>query len=197
MTTRKGSRLQLAIHPVTPERWPDLEKLFGPRGATGGCWCMWFKLKRSEFESRKGEGNRRAMKGIVERGEMPGLLAYEKGEPVGWCAVAPREAYTLLDRSRVLKRVDDEPVWSVVCFFIAKPHRGKGVTTALLKAAVAFAAKRGARIVEGYPVDPRQGRIPETFAYHGLAAAFRAAGFQEVLRRSETRPIMRYVVSKR
>lgn len=184
------------IHAVTPGRWPDLEKLFGPRGASGGCWCMWFRLKRAEFERRKGDGNRRAIKRIVERGEAPGLLAYENGEPVGWCAVAPRESYVLLENSRVLKKVDDKPVWSVVCFFIAKSHRGKGVTTALLKAAVAFAAKRGARVVEGYPVDPGTRRIPEAFAYHGLVDAFRAAGFREVLRRSETRPIMRYVVRK-
>lgn len=196
MRTRKGSSHKLSIHPVIPDRWPDLVKLFGPRGASGGCWCMWFRLKRAEFERRKGEGNRRTMKKIVERGGVPGLLAYENGEPVGWCAVAPRESYLLLENSRVLERVDDKPVWSVVCFFIAKSHRGKGVTTALLKAAVAFAAKSGARIVEGYPVDPGTRRIPEAFAYHGLVDAFRAAGFREVLRRSDTRPIMRYVVRK-
>jgi GNAT superfamily N-acetyltransferase len=188
---------RFTIRPVTPERWAELEQLFGPRGATGGCWCMWFRLKRAEFEKRKGEANRRAFKGIVERGEVPGLLAYESGEPVGWCAVAPRENYTLLENSRILKRVDEQPVWSVVCFFIAKSHRQKGLTTALLKAAVAFAAKRGARIVEGYPVDPGESRIPAAFAYHGLAAAFRAAGFKEVARRSPTRPIMRYFVGSR
>jgi len=121
----------------------------------------------------------------------PGIIAYAGGEPVGWCAAAPRDSYPVLDRSRVLKRIDDEPVWSVVCFFIAKHFRRRGLTVELLRAAVRHAARRGARIVEGYPVEPRKGAMPDAFAYTGLAAAFRRAGFTEAARRSETRPIMR------
>ena len=153
---------------------------------------MWWRLKRAQFNKQKGEGNRKAMKKIVESGEIPGILAYSDGQPIGWCSVAPRERFILLENSRILKRVDDKPVWSVVCFFVAKPFRLKEVTVKLLKAALEFAGKKDAKILEGYPVEPKKGKMPDVFAYHGLASAFRKAGFKEVLRRSETRPIMRY-----
>jgi GNAT superfamily N-acetyltransferase len=136
------------------------------------------------------------MKRVVERGPAPGLIAYADGEPVGWCAVAPRESYPVLERSRVLKRIDDEPVWSIVCFFVAKRFRERGLTGELIRAAVRHAASHGARIVEGYPVEPAKGRTADVFAYTGLASAFRKAGFTEAARRSPTRPIMR-IAAKR
>jgi GNAT superfamily N-acetyltransferase len=158
---------------------------------------MWWRLKRSEFERQKGEGNRRAMKRVVDSGEIPGILAYAKGQPIAWCSVAPREAYPALGRSRTLKRFDDEPVWSIVCFFVAKPFRGKGITGKLLRAAIEHVQKQGGKIVEGYPVEPKKDKIPDAFAYMGLASAFRKAGFVEVVRRSETRPIMRYDIEEK
>lgn len=183
----------LEFHPLTSERWADFEKLFGEHGACGGCWCMWWRLKRSEFTKSKGEGNREAMKRIVDSGEIPGVLAYADGRPIGWCAVAPREAFFTLGRSRVLKPVDDKPVWSVVCFFVAKPFRHMGMTVQLLKAAVNHVKQRGGRIVEGYPTEPGA-PLPDAFVYTGLASAFRKAGFEEALRRSKNRPIMRYLI---
>jgi len=189
--------LNLEFHPLTQERWTDLEKLFGKHGASGGCWCMWWRLKRSEFLKQKGEGNRKALKRIVDSGEVPGILAYANGQPIGWCSVAPRESYPALERSRVLKRVDENPVWSVVCFFVAKQFRHKGVTVALLKAALEYVRKRGGKILEGYPVEPKKGYTPDAFAYTGLASAFRKSGFIGVLRRSETRPIMRYMIGEK
>lgn len=152
---------------------------------------MWWRIKRSEWDKKRGDGTKRAFKKIVTSGEEPGILAYHDGQPVGWCAVAPREAYPVLDRSPTLKRVDDQPVWSVTCFFIARPFRRTGMSVALLKAAIDFAASRGAQIVEGYPVEPRKDDMPEVCAFTGMASTFRKAGFTEVLRRSETRPIMR------
>jgi GNAT superfamily N-acetyltransferase len=184
----------LEFHPLTTARWADLEKLFGERGACGGCWCMWWKLKRSDFLKQRGEGNRRALKSIVDSGVVPGILAYAEGEPVGWCAVAPREAYPALERSRVLKRVDDKQVWSVVCFFVAKHFRGKGATLKLLEAALKYVREHGGKIVEGYPIEPKKGRISNASAYTGLASTFRKAGFVEVARRSENRPIMRFLI---
>ena len=127
----------------------------------------------------------------MKTGESPGILAYADGQPVGWCAVAPRQAYPTLARSRVLKPVDERPVWSVTCFFVAKGFRRQGVTTRLLEAAAKFAKSRGAKIIEGYPVEARKGQMPDVFAYTGLPSAFRQAGFAEVARRSPTRPIMR------
>lgn len=192
MPVSKSKRV--TIRPLTPDRWSDLERLFGPRGACGGCWCMWWRLPRSRFERQKGAANRRAFKKIVASGAVPGLLAYVGREPVGWCAVQPRDEFAGLDRSRVLRRVDDEPVWSVPCFYIAKEHRGAGVSRRLLEAAIAHARKQGARILEGYPVEPKKGRMSDVFAWTGVASAFRKAGFAEVARRSETRPIMRRVL---
>jgi len=182
------------FHPLTPERWADFEKLFGPRGATGGCWCMYWRLPRTQYEEQHGELNRRNMKALVDSGNIPGILAYSDGEPVGWCSVAPREEFATLSRSRVLKPVDDQPVWSVVCFFVARGQRHKGLTVQLLKAAVEYARANGARIIEGYPVEPKEGKSPDVFVYTGLFSAFKQAGFSEVLRRSETRPIMRFIL---
>lgn len=153
---------------------------------------MWWKMKRSEYEKKKGKENKKAFKKIVVSGEKPGILAYLKEEPIGWCAVEPREVFPVLENSKILARVDDHQVWSVVCFFVAKPFRRKGVTVELLKAAVRYARNQGAKILEGYPVDPKKGSMPDVFVYHGLVDAFRKAGFKEAIRRSETRPIMRY-----
>ncbi len=152
---------------------------------------MFFRQRRSEFERKSGAANRRALHRLVAGGGEPGLLAYVDGVPAGWVALARREEYRLLENSRILQPVDDKPVWSVVCFFVARGYRGRGLTVALLRKAAAYARRRGARRLEGYPVDPIKGKMPDTFAYYGLAAAFRQAGFREVARRSATRPIMR------
>lgn len=158
---------------------------------------MWFRVTHSQFAKQRNAGNKRAMKKIVNSGEVPGLMAYSSDTPVGWVSVAPREAFPALDRSRVAKRVDDQLVWSIVCFFVAKQYRRTGVTVELLKAAVEYARAHGAKIVEGYPIEPKKGSTPDPYAYHGLASAFRKAGFVEVLRRSEIRPIMRYFLKGR
>ena len=183
---------ELKFLPLTAGRWRDFEKLFGERGACAGCWCMWWRLPRAQWTRQKGDGNKMAIRKIVKAGEIPGLLAYADGQPVGWCAIAPRQIYPRLATSRVLKPVDDQPVWSVTCFFVARPFRLRGVTVALLKAAVEFAWKKGAKIIEGYPTEPKKEQ-PDVFVYTGLASAFRKAGFVEVARRSETRPIMRHI----
>jgi len=180
----------LSVQPLTPERWDDFEKLFGKRGACGGCWCMLWRLSRSQFDQQKGNGNRRAMKRVVKAGP-PGLLAYVDGETVGWCSVAPREEFPGLQRSRFFKPLDEEPVWAVSCLFVARTHRKRGVSVALLKAAVEFVRQQGGRIVEGYPQVPRKDPMPDVFAWTGLASAFARAGFKEVARPAPTRPVMR------
>ncbi len=183
--------LQLTFHPVTPDRWGDLEALFGPRGALGGCWCMWWRVTRAEFETQKGEGNRQALKAIVEAGRVPGLLAYHQGRPVGWVSVAPREEFGVLQRSRTLKPVDDQPVWAIPCFFIHKDYRGQGMSARLIEAAAEYARSQGAAHVEGYPIEPQTDAVPDLYAYTGFVSTFKQAGFAEVARRSERRPIMR------
>lgn len=181
----------ISFKPVTRSRWADLEKLFGERGACGGCWCMFWRVPRNQFEAQKGAGNRQAFKKIVEANRRPGILAYKGKEVIGWCAVAPRAEYVALERSRILKPVDDQPVWSISCLFVKKPYRRKGVSAELLRAAADFAIRRGAKIVEGYPTEPNSEKMADPFLWHGVFSAFIAAGFKEVLRRSETRPIMR------
>lgn len=192
MASRRPSEATLEFHPLTPSRWVDLETLFGERGACGGCWCMWWRLKRSEFDRRRGDANKESMRTLVASGEVPGILAYVGREPVGWCAVAPRECYPVLERSRVLKRIDERPVWSVTCLFVKKQYRNRGVSVQLLRAAVEHVRESGGTVVEGYPVEPSAARMPDAFAWTGLVAAFRRAGFVECARGSPTRPIMRF-----
>lgn len=153
---------------------------------------MYWRQTHAEYEKKKGAANRRALKKLVTSGPPPGLIAYANGKPAGWCALAPREAYSTLERSRVLAPIDDARVWSVPCFFVARPFRRTGMTSQLLRAATEYAAKKGAKILEGYPVEPKKGSIPDVFAFTGLVDAFKKAGFSEAARRSPTRPIMRH-----
>lgn len=155
---------------------------------------MWWRIKRSEFNKQKGDGNKKAMKKIVNSGVVPGIIAYSDDIPVGWCAVQPRESFPVLENSRILKRIDSKSVWSIVCFFINKDFRRKGLSTELIREAVKYAKKNGAEVVEGYPVEPPAGKSPDVFVYTGLSSAFRKAGFKEETRRSRTRPFMRYYI---
>jgi len=177
--------------PVTPETWGDFEALFGPRGACAGCWCMWWRLTRKEFNAGKGCKNRAAMKALVDGGHVPGLLAFDGGTPVGWCSVAPREFFPRILASRTLKPIDDLPVWSVVCFFIHKDYRRKGVALALLGAAADYARSRGATLLEGYPnVDPPED-LPPAFLYTGTVTLFTRAGFKKAAQQGKSRVIVR------
>ncbi|GAB4327845.1 MAG: GNAT family N-acetyltransferase [Dehalococcoidia bacterium] len=183
---------QLQTHPLTPDRWPGLERLFRPNGANSGCWCMWWFQTNREFAEGHGEPNRQAFRERVLAGPPPGILAYAGDEPVGWCALGPRQGYTRIHRSRTLKPVDDRPAWSIVCLFVKRDWRGRGVAAALVDAATAFAAAHGATLVEAYPVDVVDGaRARSGDIYTGTLALFEQAGFDEVARRSPRRPIVR------
>jgi len=152
---------------------------------------MYWRRPAGEFTRAKGRANRASLRGLVASGRVPGLLAYLGGTAVGWCSVAPRDAFPRLERARVLPRIDAEQVWSVVCFYVARPHRRQGISVALLEGAASFAQRQGARILEGYPVDPGGADYADAFAWTGTVAAFRAAGFSEARRVSPIRPIMR------
>ena len=186
---RSTPRVTMAM--ASAARWKDLEQLFGPNGGCAGCWCMWFRQGSQEFRARHGEGNRRALKRLTAAAVAPGVLAYRDGAPVGWCAVAPREQYPRILRSRPLAPVDERRAWSVTCFYITPKLRRGGLGRPLLEAAVKHARAHGARLIEGYPIDPVTRKITNSEAYHGLVSTFRACGFHEVERRSRNRPIMR------
>lgn len=192
MPTTKDD-VALRFCPATPSRWRDLQELFGANGACGGCWCMAWRLSRKAFDAGKGSGNKRALKRLVTGGEVPGVLAYRGRTAIGWCAVAPRAVYSHLERSRVLAPVDDQPVWAVSCLFVLRPYRRQGLSSRLLDAAVSFARKRGAKIVEGYPTEPYTANAPASFLWTGTLSAFLNAGFTVVARRSATRPVVRRV----
>jgi len=184
--------LELSFHPLTTDQWDDFVFLFGERGACGGCCCMLWRLSRKQFESQRGEGNKLAMKAIVDSGEVPGILAYHNTKAIGWCAIAPRGTFLALTRSRILRPIDDRPHWSIACLFVDRSYRKKGVSTELLRAASEDAKSQGADLVEGYPVEPKSEKdIPPAFAWTGIPKAFVRAGFKEVARRSPTRPVMR------
>ena len=182
-----------SCHPLTPKLWRDFEILFCTNGACGGCWCMYWKLRGKAFEEAAGDEARQMQKSQVDSGHSPGLIAYSEGYPIGWIAVEPRSAYSKLAHSRVLKPVDDQPVWSITCFFVSKKARRNGLTIRLIKEAVKYVQERGGKIVEGYPIKT-SGEAPAPFLYTGIASAFSQAGFVECIRRSATRPIYRYVI---
>jgi GNAT superfamily N-acetyltransferase len=172
----------LRIEPLTPDRWPDLEGLFGKGGASYGCWCMFFRRTSTEMAGAKAADNRADLQALAASGLAPGLLAYDGSQPVGWVGLGPRASFARLVRSRTLKPVDDLPAWSVVCFFIARRRRGEGIARALLEGAVAYAREHGAPAVEGYARDAGDSRLSPDSAYTGTVALFERAGFHEVAR---------------
>jgi len=176
------------FHPVTPERLPDLARFSKSHGKFRYCSCMRWRLASADYKRSTKERRIAALDTLVQQETPVGVLAYRDGEPVGWVSIAPRETYAALERFKALPRIDDLPVWSVVCFFVDRNDRGKGLTLGLLRAAVAYAISQGVEIVEGYPVEPGA----RLYTYMGSPATFQEAGFQEVARPTEGRPIMRY-----
>ncbi|MEK7775458.1 MAG: GNAT family N-acetyltransferase [Candidatus Zixiibacteriota bacterium] len=184
-------RITLEFHPLTADRWKDFEQLFGARGACGGCWCMWGRLTSKQYEQGSGDKNKHAMKKLVSSGTEPGIIGYHDSAPVAWCAIAPRADYPRLATSRIFAPIDDKPVWSIVCLFIAKEYRRTGVSARMIKAAVAFAKSKGAKVIEGYPHDLGAKLEPDAFVWMGMMSAYEKAGFKEAARRSAKRPVVR------
>ena len=182
----------LKSQPLTPNCWSDFERLFASPGVQNGCWCMYWRMRRKDFHQKYGEPNRRAFKEIVDSGRIPGILLYRESRPVGWCSIAPRIEFESLERSVTLKRVDDRPVWSIVCFFIARDCRGDHLSTSLIEAAIDYAKKLGASIIEAYPLIPENTVEIEPERYTGLLSTYLKSGFVEVARRSKRRAIVRY-----
>jgi GNAT superfamily N-acetyltransferase len=175
--------LDVDIHPATADRWPDVVDLFeqvGPRGGipqTNGCWCQFWHLRGQAYWAGHGAGNRLLLEEEIRSGSEPALLAYLEGVAVGWCRLGPRENYERLEHSPKLARVDDEDVWSIVCFYVRPTSKRRGIASRLLDAAIVHASAQGAPVLEAYPV--RQGHM-NIDAYTGYLPMFLDAGFDVV-----------------
>ncbi len=186
----------LIIQPLTKSNWGQFTELFGVKGACGNCWCMYYRLKKADYiEGKADNGNRDKMQELVWQGKPAGMLAFYEGKAIAWCAFAPREDFIKLGKSRVHKRIDDLPVWSIPCFFVAKEFRGAGVSVELLKGVIAYAAQSGISVIEAYPTIPTTERLPDSFVWIGLYSSFKKAGFKIVDRTSKNRPMVRYYVT--
>ncbi len=186
------------LHLLTPDRWDDLVDLFGPeRGANSGCWCMWWRMARADWKAVPREEKRDRFRALVEAGPPPGILAYDGAAAVGWCAVGPRGSLPQFNRSRVAAPFDDaERVFAINCFYVRSGWRGGHLMRTLLDGALAFAATRGAAIVEACPIDSGR-RLIWGEGYVGIASVFRDAGFEEIARHSPTRPLMRKILARK
>lgn len=188
---------QLIFEPLSRKNWNQFVELFGQKGACGNCWCMSFRLSKSDFEEGKvDEGNKNSMRELVWQDKPTGLLGFYQGKAIAWCALAPREDFVKLARSRVHKPIDEQPVWSIPCFFIDKHFRRQGISVELLKGAIAYARQQGIKILEAYPTIPTQEKLPDAFAWIGLYKSFERAGFEICDRTSKSRPMVRYYTEK-
>lgn len=188
---------QLSFEPLTRENWTKFVQLFGPRGACGHCWCMYYRLSKPEYhEGKTDDGNKEAMYSLVMDNNPTGIIGLYDGIPVAWCAFAPREHFIKLEKSRVHKRIDDQDVWSIPCFFIAKEYRRQGITVELLKAVIRYAKEKGIKIIEAYPTIPTKETLPDSFAWIGLYKSFERAGFEIADETSKNRPMVRYYTDK-
>ena len=185
--------MELVVRELTADLWPALEDLFSAAGPVGRCWCMYWRIG-AKYRQRSPAANREAFRQVVGDGPPPGLLAFDDTTAVGWCQLTPRAALPALDRTWRLRRVDDAPVWSISCFYVRKGYRRRGVTTALITAAVATARRYGAVAVEAYPLDAD---LSPSSSHTGYATTFARAGFTTVARHVPERPIMRYEFGSR
>jgi GNAT superfamily N-acetyltransferase len=183
--------MRLTIRPLTPDLWPALEDLFGERGACNGCWCMYGRIGAA-YRKRQGAQNKAAFRAVVKRGPPPGLLAFDGDTAVGWCQLTPRDAVPALDHAWRVKRIDDLPVWSLSCLYVRIGWRRRGVSAALIAAAVKRAKRAGAPALEAYPFDAA---VSPSATGTGYASTFQRAGFRVVARRDPARPIMRHDLS--
>jgi GNAT superfamily N-acetyltransferase len=176
-TTAQDTRWE--THPVTPDRFEDFAAIVNPTGRDKHCWCLSHRLRAKDIEELGGGNRETAMRKLCERDNPPGVIAYRDGEPVGWCSIGPRAEIPLLAASKLIRPVDEVPVWSIVCVVVRSGHRKQGVTAHLLEGAVQYAASRGAPAIEAHPVDP-VGRMDTTMAFIGPRSMFEQSGFRAI-----------------
>ena len=173
------------------ETWPDLQSLFGHKGACGGCWCMYWRLAYKDYENGKGQINKLKFFELIQNGLPLGVLAFKEDVPIGWCSISPKRELIRLEKSRLFKTSEAKTTWSITCLFIHKNHRNKGLSAELITAAAKYAFENGAVIIEAYPIIPKTTRMPAAFAWVGFINSFINAGFEKKAQPSENRLIMR------
>lgn len=195
---------RLVTRALTSERWPDLERLFGPNGAYSNCWCAFQRITGREFSAgctNRGSGNRALLRQLTDEGRRPGLIAYRDGQPVGWISVGPRPEFGRIVRSPITRLTPedaaDASVWSVACFFIPRAHRAQGVGAELLRRSIDHARRAGARVLEAYPVDTAGSRMQSSTVFTGTLDLFTRAGFHRVAERVAGRPVVRLDLARR
>lgn len=192
--------MKLTVHPLTPERWADLETIFQAKGCSiaRGCWCMYYRRSGKSPDLQPGETqsarNKLDLQALAASDQPPGLIGYEGKTPVGWISLGPREDFAKLKRSPVMGAVDDQPVWSIVCFVVPSEHRNRGVASALLTSAIAYAEKRGVTLLEAYPIDTSHPDAGES-TWFGTQSMYDKAGFEEVARRKPASPVVRLALA--
>jgi len=192
--------LKLTVRPLTKSRWPDLETIFAAKGCSiaRGCWCMFYRQSGKQPVPRGctlAQARKAQLKALAEADPPPGLIGYRGKVPVGWVSLGPRADYARLQRSPVMKPVDAQPVWSIICFVVPSEFRHQGVAKALLDGAIAYAKKRGAKLLEAYPID-KAGKMSDDWLWFGTKSMYDQAGFDEVARRRPERPIVRLYLVK-
>lgn len=165
------------VRPIAPERVDDFVAVANPNRRATHCWCLSHRITAPEIAELGGGSRETAFRALCGRPHPPGVIGYDDGEPVAWCSIGPRAEHTRLVRSRLIRPLDDLPVWSIVCVVVRGGRRRRGYTTPLIEGAVAHAAAHGAPAVESYPVDPGAGRIDLTMGFVGTRTMFERAGF--------------------
>ncbi len=172
--------------------WDDLVSLFGEKGACGGCWCMYWRQRSSDFSKNKNEPNKKLLRKLVDEKKELGLIFYMNDEPVAWCSVSPREELYRIQNSRTFKPADDKPAWSIVCLFIKKNYRKQGLSVQIIKSVIEYCKTKNVKILEAYPAIPYASKIPDSFAWTGFESAFLKAGFINIPVQTKSKAYMRF-----
>jgi len=183
--------LAIKFKALNKDTWTDLQTLFGPKGACGGCWCMYWRLPHKQYEAHRGQGNKEKLKSLIQNQAHLGVMAFDHDLPIAWCSVSPKTELPRIQTSRLFKNTSEvKDTWSITCLYIHKDHRGRGMSGTIISTAADYAFDHGAANIEAFPIIPKS-KIPAVFAWVGFVNSFERAGFKKIVQVSDTRALMR------